>query len=289
MTCTPVSIGITPAYAGTTPADRHDRLQPQDHPRIRGNYSAFIYFSPIRKGSPPHTRELPIERVEEYHEVWITPAYAGTTMRGCDHPSQEQDHPRIRGNYLISGRKTTVFRGSPPHTRELRPSGSRTVGRTRITPAYAGTTGLRIWQGLHLQDHPRIRGNYSFHSSQLDFPIGSPPHTRELLDLPVRVVRRMRITPAYAGTTRIRPADRGDVQDHPRIRGNYYRRRRSIWTTAGSPPHTRELLDMCAGSGALIRITPAYAGTTLVTRDYDGREEDHPRIRGNYVLRRRTA
>ena len=70
-------------------------------------------------------------------------------------------------------------------------------------------------------------------------------------------------------------------QDHPRIRGNTRRVRHPSALCEGSPPHTREHSLGLWGSGALGRITPAYAGTLTMIYCGFAPTWDHPRIRGN--------
>ena len=48
----------------------------------------------------------------------------------------------------------------------------------------------------------------------------------------------------------------------------------------GSPPHTRERLDLCLILRDSGRITPAYAGKTGVEAGALSLVGDHPRIRG---------
>ena len=50
----------------------------------------------------------------------------------------------------------------------------------------------------------------------------------------------------------------------------------------GSPPLTRELPPVSFFFISSSGITPAYAGTTKRIRKRKIREEDHPRLRGNY-------
>ena len=72
--------GITPAYAGTTPA------LPQS-----------VLLAP---GSPPLTRELPEAVRQHGRTAGITPAYAGTTIARVVIMRLSRDHPRLRGNYV---------------------------------------------------------------------------------------------------------------------------------------------------------------------------------------------
>ena len=52
------------------------------------------------------------------------------------------------------------------------------------------------------------------------------------------------------------------MPDHPRIRGEHPRRRRSLVRLAGSSPHTRGALSILTCSPPQLRIIPAYAGST---------------------------
>ena len=78
--------------------------------------------------------------------------------------------------------------------------------------------------------------------------------------------------------------------DHPRIRGEHPNPRSWQQNAKGSSPHTRGALDKVKALAELLRIIPAYAGST---RPGSGRTVgpwDHPRIRGEHAqarLRRR--
>ena len=57
-----------------------------------------------------------------------------------------------------------------------------------------------------------------------------------------------------------------------------------FFQSTGSPPLTRELLDKISLEALQIRITPAYAGTTIFCTFFYAIIWDHPRLRGNYEL-----
>ena len=71
--------------------------------------------------------------------------------------------------------------GSPPLTREQRSSISRFMSSARITPAYAGTTYMRVIGSPSSEDHPRLRGNNPMGYIRERYDLGSPPLTREQL------------------------------------------------------------------------------------------------------------
>ena len=54
----------------------------------------------------------------------------------------------------------------------------------------------------------------------------------------------------------------------------------------GSPPHTRGKVNTFTGFCAGCRITPAYAGKSIVSPDRFALKGDHPRIRGEKAMER---
>ena len=92
----------------------------------------------------------------------------------------------------------------------------------------------------------------------------------------------MRITPAYAGTTCqiINPSIY--TRDHPCICGDYLNPTLGTRCCKGSPLHMRGLRSVTFISCFSIRITPAYAGTTLGLYLQMRLTGDHPCICGDY-------
>ena len=96
--------------------------------------------------------------------------------------------------------------------------------------------------------------------------------------------RKARITPAHAGTTAVPPGDLDQLGDHPRSRGDYFFLNVLCVDSVGSPPLTRGLPKVFDLFLDVVRITPAHAGTTTITRKSLSRTGDHPRSRGDYFL-----
>ena len=93
-------------------------------------------------------------------------------------------------------------------------------------------------------------------------------------------VKRVRITPAYAGKSLRQSFKESARRDHPRICGEKATRGCTISVGWGSPPHMRGKVGV---SGTLIRfkgITPAYAGKSVLQIVFDWNVWDHPRICG---------
>ena len=132
-------------------------------------------------------------------------------------------------------------------------------------------------------DHPRIRGEHYVNSTYPALAAGSSPHTRGAPQLGRRPSRRSGIIPAYAGSTRVAGLPGRCQRDHPRIRGEHFRRRARRRVVAGSSPHTRGALNGANIGYKARRIIPAYAGSTMASYRLDLMTQDHPRIRGEHV------
>ena len=89
-----------------------------------------------------------------------------------------------------------------------------------------------------------------------------------------------RITPAHAGKTRMFRRVLVGVADHPRACGeNNVLCRRNI-ASGGSPPRMRGKPISSSVVTAVARITPAYAGKTLLFFTWVVGGADHPRVCG---------
>ena len=92
------------------------------------------------------------------------------------------------------------------------------------------------------------------------------------------------IIPAYAGSTGSGRRRRPSYADHPRIRGEHFRAFRPDRPENGSSPHTRGARLLPGRSPGILRIIPAYAGSTATWRRTGRLRRDHPRIRGEHPL-----
>ncbi len=93
------------------------------------------------------------------------------------------------------------------------------------------------------------------------------------------------ITPAYAGKTTIVCIVFLHFRDHPRLRGEN-KCLKLIWKQVkGSPPPTRGKPVNCLAVPVVNRITPAYAGKTVFIYCVGCFSQDHPRLRGENVMR----
>ena len=71
-----------------------------------------------------------------------------------------RDHPRLRGEYTLTGLAGDLASGSPPLARGI-PGGLVWLRRSfGITPACAGNTWYYKRCNIKPWDHPRLRGEY---------------------------------------------------------------------------------------------------------------------------------
>ena len=116
---------------------------------------------------------------------------------------QSWDHPRL------CGEKHPIFPppfrdvGSPPPMRGKVHHGRGEHIMNRITPAYAGKRAQQPYIFRHRQDHPRLCGEKSKSLCNMLKMSGSPPPMRGKDFFLSHHVHLSRITPAYAGKSRI--------------------------------------------------------------------------------------
>ena len=129
-------------------------------------------------GSSPHTRGAPCWSAGRPRRTRIIPAYAGSTSGVKSSSSLSSDHPRIRGEHLVTCISDAKRAGSSPHTRGALVVFSLDPHFRRIIPAYAGSTARNFPNLVFATDHPRIRGEHDLAVFLDHTRAGSSPHTR---------------------------------------------------------------------------------------------------------------
>ena len=152
--------GIIPAYAGSTSGCRQSGPPRWDHPRIRGEHRQEGRLQGLVWGSSPHTRGAPKRAFKNARIVGIIPAYAGSTQWILAVGGRWWDHPRIRGEHLVTCISDAKRAGSSPHTRGALDRQEPADRGQRIIPAYAGSTPRTCAVRGPSSDHPRIRGEH---------------------------------------------------------------------------------------------------------------------------------
>ena len=173
---------ITPACAGNTEKFRHGCTSRRDHPRLRGEYSAFQPLQCPAGGSPPLARGIPSAPYTQSVAVGITPACAGNTGVSFAMHSPSQDHPRLRGEYLSGTQSPGTTLGSPPLARGIPHKELACNLILGITPACAGNTNSSPARIRRTKDHPRLRGEYLVILNTKSCALGSPPLARGIQD-----------------------------------------------------------------------------------------------------------
>ena len=134
---------IIPARAGFTGRYPRQRTSDRDHPRSRGVYPCSRTKSRMRSGSSPLARGLRRGGVDGVGAEGIIPARAGFTPTAGSPCGRWPDHPRSRGVYSCTRRRSTARPGSSPLARGLLKSVAAKPINFRIIPARAGFT---LWR-----------------------------------------------------------------------------------------------------------------------------------------------
>ena len=93
--------GITPAYAGKRPTQRHGRRYSRDHPRVCGEKNGICRAKVPHLGSPPRMRGKALCGLDVHIHAGITPAYAGKRAGRCPDGCTPWDYPRVCGEKCL--------------------------------------------------------------------------------------------------------------------------------------------------------------------------------------------
>ena len=258
----------------------------RDHPRSRGEYtSPEDKYVPCH-GSSPLSRGILFQSGSTDTAAGIIPALAGNTQDNPTTHSNKRDHPRSRGEYQEIDRTLTGYEGSSPLSRGIRTVPALPREHARIIPALAGNTRAAVGSHRWASDHPRSRGEYRGDELFGGYVEGSSPLSRGILRRGGEASRRGRIIPALAGNTSLSPFSAEDRADHPRSRGEYWRRTSRSSPMTGSSPLSRGILGRAHPPLVARGIIPALAGNTASWSRPHASRRDHPRSRGEYPTSR---
>lgn len=193
-------------------------------------------------------------------EHGITPAYAGKASGAMSGSDMDRITPRVCGKKLQSVAGTSAQVGSPPRMRGKGYDVVSRLCRVRITPACAGKSIIEATSRALNEDHPRVCGEKNSASVIRNCKQGSPPRMRGKGEGQGNSHQERRITPAYAGKSRIRRACTDRHRDHPRMCGEKCEAYARIHGMVGSPPRMRGKALENGGGSLDVRITPACAG-----------------------------
>ena len=134
----------------------------------------------------------------------------------------------------------------------------------------------------HARDHPRVCGEHAKAQVMYSLFDGSSPRMRGAPYPKTAVNTRMRIIPAYAGSTQRCPRRPPRSGDHPRVCGEHLVARCPVGAVVGSSPRMRGAHTVFEWGYNMLRIIPAYAGSTVSTSLGPMVCGDHPRVCGEH-------
>ena len=194
----------------------------------------------------------------------ITPAYAGKSCGRCCCVCVTEDHPRLCGE-----KDSMTDQREQPH---------------RITPAYAGKSFRKTAVRHAIKDHPRLCGEKLLGNKNVRERQGSPPPMRGKVAGIAALIAIFGITPAYAGKSFHVDRITGNDLDHPRLCGEKRKLSRLLIFSLGSPPPMRGKAEHFPPEIMRHRITPAYAGKSMMPASDVQRSTDHPRLCGEKIV-----
>ena len=153
---------------------------------------------------------------------------------------------------------------SPPRMRGKVIVRSRNAVQIGITPAYAGKSARILKRRTEKRDHPRVCGEKLKFGTNVTKNPGSPPRVRGKGIVHVFVPEKLGITPAYAGKSQPWRSYSQRRWDHPRVCGEKRPAVDGKRPLRGSPPHVRGKVKDPVPVSALVGITPACAGKSLI-------------------------
>ena len=257
---------IIPALAGNTRVHDPHYGRRKDHPRSRGEYRPLCRLPAFGFGSSPLSRGIPSP----------LPGRVVTST----------DHPRSRGEYQGCGDQETRHGGSSPLSRGILAVVDVAPQVGRIIPALAGNTFAKTLTIMTRTDHPRSRGEYDPVTFKVPGSAGSSPLSRGIPKRKKLTLLVRRIIPALAGNTKPSMAFPNRHWDHPRSRGEYPGVSGQLGGDFGSSPLSRGIQGVSGHGRKHVGIIPALAGDTWKKEYNFDYATDHPRSRGEYILRK---
>ena len=152
---------LIPAHAGKTTV-RRARFPPRTaHPRSHGENEEFASCLDEVTGSSPLTRGKLAPAGSPRPKRRLIPAHAGKTAAVISPPTSWSAHPRSRGENFPLKSRFFCLAGSSPLTRGKHNKGAITRAFLRLIPAHAGKTHWLFRLPIHIEAHPRSRGENS--------------------------------------------------------------------------------------------------------------------------------
>ena len=274
---------ITPAWAGKSRRHNTKMRAQKDYPRVGGEEVPPLARFFGAAGLPPRGRGRGDGRYCRLAPLGITPAWAGKSQRRVFCGLSWWDYPRVGGEESSTIARNGSAMGLPPRGRGRVDCSFILCPSIRITPAWAGKSLTFISSLSLIADYPRVGGEEPAIVRIFLFHRGLPPRGRGRVPAVSSVSLLGRITPAWAGKSCRGRCLRHWVEDYPRVGGEEDSLKIPSSTHLGLPPRGRgrASLSLIAFFGK--RITPAWAGKSIVFVAPRRRAWDYPRVGGEEV------
>ena len=265
---------------GKVSRPRAQNLRSRITPAYAGKSTSHFSSRSASTGSPPRMRGKVAAVTALKSAVRITPAYAGKSTRLSLFAIFSGDHPRVCGEKKLADFDEDSGKGSPPRMRGKGAPPTAHWAKAGITPAYAGKriSGSRTHR--HSRDHPRVCGEKKDNPDEWSEVQGSPPRMRGKVEKTPSLCYNGGITPAYAGKSSLECFAHACHGDHPRVCGEKQVFFAFFVFGPGSPPRMRGKVVSTPASSTALRITPAYAGKSILPSATRWPRKDHPRVCG---------
>ena len=221
-------------------------------------------------GSSPRGRGKRLANQGGLALLRLIPARAGKTRPVTAKTSPNTAHPRAGGENTTfeSSRRWGI--GSSPRGRGKR---RERLGRASIPgliPARAGKTLTRPPRSRTRRAHPRAGGENRPATTTGTCSAGSSPRGRGKLDQQLNAARVAGLIPARAGKTRRSGSLSPPPWAHPRAGGENSRAANPRGQIMGSSPRGRGKPQRGVHGNRLVRLIPARAGKTQLSRSSAG-------------------
>ena len=130
-----------------------------------------------------------------------------------------------------------------------------------------------------------MRGEHQTETGRQLWQSGSSPHARGTPYNCIRNAYKPGIIPACAGNTGMDCKPHCHARDHPRMRGEHFVLVLLMPMISGSSPHARGTLRIGQVNQLRAGIIPACAGNTAPHWRPDSTPWDHPRMRGEHLMK----
>ena len=272
--------GLIPARAGKTPGPDRPRSLAWAHPRAGGENCRTVACALSTRGSSPRGRGKRTVQVGALVYARLIPARAGKTSSRKPSRTTQPAHPRAGGENQPSYSGVTRNTGSSPRGRGKQAPGSPQEQRSRLIPARAGKTSLRIVGLLATRAHPRAGGENIKKITARMRELGSSPRGRGKRRECFELLVVGRLIPARAGKTRrAHPTDARRTA-HPRAGGENEAGDEKGATFEGSSPRGRGKHRSRGGQRPPSGLIPARAGKTQRQPSRGCSRRAHPRAGG---------